>query len=127
MRNFFTIDNIHINLDHVRCFSWSGKQLTLHDSNPQPLVFNDPDRTLYKALCNHVGVNTAVASKTDQKLRHRVYAVYGCVEDPILVDTYDSYSDALAMCMAHEWSTDTIISEKDIPKGRALMIETHGC
>lgn len=98
MRNFYRIRNMHINMDSIHHFAWHRKtgELWLHDGNPQPIVFTDPDGSLYKALCNYVGNNTSFADNFTGNLRHKVYAVRGN-DDPIFVGNFDSYENTLAL------------------------------
>lgn len=55
--NFCKIENCYINLDNILFFKWEENWLHLHDSNPQPLTFYDPDKKLLKALCSHLTIN----------------------------------------------------------------------
>lgn len=65
MSNWILIENTHINLDKVVWFSWEHDEdagcgyLTMKDASGDVTSFEDPDKALYKKVCDATCQNTA--------------------------------------------------------------------
>lgn len=53
---FVTIDGVHINLALVGAFSWGHGKARLVSVDAIPSTFPDPEKKLYKEMCEKAGV-----------------------------------------------------------------------
>ena len=52
-----TVKIMHINTNNLDAFYWyTGKLYLVFNSDPKPVILEDPDRELYLKLCRQQGV-----------------------------------------------------------------------
>lgn len=50
------IQGTHINTNQIQVFYWDEGELRIHlQGDMQPIIWDDPDRELYKRLCRQQG------------------------------------------------------------------------
>lgn len=104
--NFITIENHHINTDHIVNFRLENNKLMLFVGvNGESFCFDDPMGEKYRKVCAAVGVDPVDAQKS-VNVNVAVYAELG--EKRQLVQLCSSIDSAVYLCRVHSWKAATI-------------------
>lgn len=104
--NFITIENHHINTDHIMHFRWEHKTLVLFvGPKGESFTYADPLGEKYRKVCTAVGVDPVDAQKS-VNVNVAVYAELD--EKRQLVQICNSLDSAVYFCRVHNWKVATI-------------------
>lgn len=120
--NFITIENHHINTDHIVNFRLENNKLSLFiGSNGEHFCFDDPLGEKYRKVCAAMGLDPVGAQKS-VNVNVAVYAELD--EKRQLVQICNSLDSAVYFCRVHNWKVATINrSELDPVRSGVLKIE----
>lgn len=69
VHQWVTVDDAHLNENHIIGFKWSDGKLLVYLSDSSDIIRADPDGKLYKKLCAETGQN--LSEKAEQALKER--------------------------------------------------------